>query len=29
VPNGELAQLVERHNGIVEVMGSIPLLSTI
>ena len=25
---GELAQLVERYNGIVEVMGSIPLLST-
>ena len=25
---GELAQLVERDNGIVEVMGSTPLLST-
>ena len=28
-PCGELAQLVERYNGIVEVRGSTPLLSTI
>ena len=28
LPRGELAQLVERDNGIVEVRGSIPLLST-
>ena len=27
--NGDVAQLEERHNGIVEVVGSIPIVSTI
>lgn len=26
---GDVAQLVERHNGIVEVVGSIPIVSTL
>lgn len=29
VANGDIAQLVERYNGIVEVRGSTPLISTI